>query len=74
VQRGDTSDLVFDAAALVAYVSTFTTLRPGDIVLTGTPGGVGAGRTPPRFLRDGDVVETSVEGIGTLTNRFVIQH
>lgn len=68
VQRGNTATLVFGPAALLAYISTFTTLRPGDIVLTGTPGGVGAGRTPPQFLRDGDVVETEVPGIGTLRN------
>jgi acylpyruvate hydrolase len=68
VQCGDTSTLVFDAAALLSYVSTFTTLRPGDLVLTGTPGGVGMARTPPRFLADGDVLETEVAGIGTLRN------
>jgi acylpyruvate hydrolase len=68
VQRGNTSTLVFDAADLVAYVSTFTVLRPGDLILTGTPGGVGLGRTPPRFLADGDVLETEIAGIGTLRN------
>lgn len=67
-QRGDTSTLVFDAPALLAYISTFTVLRPGDVVLTGTPGGVGMGMDPPTYLRDGDVVETEVPGIGTLTN------
>ena len=69
-QRGNTSTLVFDAADLLAYVSTFTVLRPGDIVLTGTPGGVGSGMTPPVFLTDGDLVETEIPGIGTLHNRF----
>lgn len=68
VQNGNTKTLVFTAAALLAYISTFTRLRPGDVVLTGTPGGVGMGATPPRFLRDGDVVTTEVEGIGVLTN------
>ena len=67
-QRGNTSTLVFDCAALLAYISTFTVLRPGDIVLTGTPGGVGMAMDPPVFLADGDVVETEVQGIGTLTN------
>lgn len=67
-QRGSTSTLVFDCADLLAYVSTFTVLRPGDVILTGTPGGVGLAMTPPAYLRDGDVVETEIEGIGTLTN------
>lgn len=68
VQNGNTKTLVFTAAALLSYISTFTRLSPGDVVLTGTPGGVGMGANPPRFLRDGDVVTTEVEGIGTLTN------
>ena len=67
-QRGNTKTLVFDAATLLAYVSTFTVLRPGDLVLTGTPGGVGMGMTPPTYLADGDVVETEIPGIGTLRN------
>ena len=67
-QRGNTRTLVFDCAGLLAYISTFTVLRPGDVVLTGTPGGVGMGMTPPTFLADGDVVETEIHGIGTLTN------
>jgi acylpyruvate hydrolase len=70
MQDADVSDMVFDAAALLAYISTFTELHPGDIVLTGTPGGVGAGQEPPRFLADGDVVEVRIDGIGTLRNRF----
>jgi acylpyruvate hydrolase len=68
VQRGNTKTLVFGAAALLAYISEFTLLRPGDLVLTGTPGGVGMGMTPPRFLGDGDVVRTQIEGIGLLDN------
>lgn len=68
VQRATTATLVFDAADLVSYASTFTTLRPGDLILTGTPGGVGAGRDPQVFLADGDVLETEIEGIGTLRN------
>ena len=67
-QRGNTKTLVFDSAALLAYISTFTVLRPGDVVLTGTPGGVGMAMTPPTYLADGDVVETGIAGIGTLTN------
>ncbi|WP_217177623.1 fumarylacetoacetate hydrolase family protein [Streptomyces sp. AC495_CC817] len=68
MQQGDTAELVFDAADLVSYVSGITVLRPGDIVLTGTPGGVALGMPEPRWLRDGDVVTTEVEGIGVLRN------
>lgn len=67
-QRGNTKTLVFDSAALLSYISTFTVLRPGDVVLTGTPGGVGMGMEPPTYLRDGDVVETEIPGIGVLSN------
>ncbi|MEU5764098.1 fumarylacetoacetate hydrolase family protein [Nocardia sp. NPDC047648] len=70
-QIGSTADLVFDAAALIAAVSEFTTLHPGDVLLTGTPGGVGAAADPPQFLRPGDVVETEIDGIGLLRNRIV---
>lgn len=69
VQEGQTRTLVFGPAKLLSYISRFTTLRPGDLVLTGTPGGVGMGMTPPRFLRDGDVVVTEIDGIGRLENR-----
>ncbi|SDP66627.1 acylpyruvate hydrolase [Pedococcus dokdonensis] len=68
VQRDSTATLVFDPADLLAYISTFTVLRPGDLVLTGTPGGVGTARDPQRFLADGDVLETEIEGIGLLRN------
>ncbi|MEW2117136.1 fumarylacetoacetate hydrolase family protein [Streptomyces sp. NPDC005474] len=71
-QRGDTRTLVFGAADLLAYVSAFTTLRPGDVVLTGTPGGVGTGMTPPVYLADGDLLETEIPDIGTLRNRLRI--
>ncbi|MFG2824504.1 fumarylacetoacetate hydrolase family protein [Kitasatospora sp. NPDC048365] len=68
VQRDSTRTLVFDSAELLVYISTFTVLRPGDLVLTGTPGGIGAARDPQRFLADGDLVETEIQGIGTLRN------
>ncbi len=68
MQEGDTADLVFDAADLLAYVSQFTVLRPGDLVLTGTPGGVALGMPDPRWLRDGDVLTTTIDGIGALRN------
>jgi acylpyruvate hydrolase len=67
-QRGNTKTLVFDCAALLAYISTFTVLRSGDVVLTGTPGGVGLAMDPPTYLADGDIVETEIPGVGTLTN------
>lgn len=74
VQQGNTSTLVFGPAQLLSYISQFTTLRPpGDLVLTGTPGGVGMGMTPPpRFLKDGDILTTEIDGIGRLENQFRI--
>lgn len=68
VQKADTSDLVFGPVALVRYASTIMTLRPGDVIATGTPGGVGHARTPARYLTDGNVLVTEVEGIGRLEN------
>ncbi|MFC4499262.1 MULTISPECIES: fumarylacetoacetate hydrolase family protein [Streptomyces] len=66
VQKSTISDLLFDAADLVAYVSTMITLNPGDMIATGTTGGVGHARKPPRYLKDGQTVVTRVEGIGEL--------
>ncbi|MDL9981323.1 fumarylacetoacetate hydrolase family protein [Microbacterium sp. ASV49] len=68
MQDGNTRELVFDAADLLAYVSQITRLRPGDLILTGTPGGVALGMPEPRWLRDGDIVTTAIEGIGELRN------
>jgi 2-keto-4-pentenoate hydratase/2-oxohepta-3-ene-1,7-dioic acid hydratase in catechol pathway len=68
LQSSNTSQLVFTVPALVAWISQGCTLEPGDMILTGTPGGVGAARTPPRWLVDGDVVEITIEGVGTLRN------
>lgn len=70
VQLSNTRELVFDSAELLSYVSQFTQLHPGDIVLTGTPGGVGLGMNPQRWLRDGEVLTTHIEGIGTLRNHM----
>lgn len=67
-QRGSTKNLVFSAAALLSYISTFTILRPGDIILTGTPGGVGMGMDPALYLTDGDTATVSAPGLGKLTN------
>ena len=66
VQRGNTRTLVFGRAGCCPTSPRSPSLRPGDVVLTGTPGGVGMGMTPPRFLADGDVVETEIAGIGSL--------
>ena len=71
MQKGRTSDLLLGPEELVAYISTIVTLEPGDVVATGTPAGVGVGRTPPLFLRPGQVVRTSIEGIGELLNECV---
>jgi acylpyruvate hydrolase len=68
MQRANTGDLVFDPVAIVQYVSSIITLEPGDVIATGTPGGVGAARTPPVFLRPGDEVVTRIDGIGELRN------
>ena len=66
MQQGRVAELVFDIPALVEYCSTFAQLLPGDIIATGTPGGVGAARTPPAWLKDGDVVEVDIAKVGLL--------
>ncbi|MFI5541808.1 fumarylacetoacetate hydrolase family protein [Nocardia sp. NPDC051900] len=66
VQQASTSSLLFNFASLVSYVSTFTPLRPGDVIATGTPAGSGYRQNPPRFLEPGDELEVSVPGVGTL--------
>ena len=71
MQRGRVSDLVFDIPYLIEYCSTFTQLLPGDVIATGTPGGVGAARTPPVWLDAGDVVEVDIPGIGLLRSPVV---
>jgi len=71
MQRGQVSELVFDIPHLIEYCSTFAELLPGDIIATGTPGGVGAARTPPVWLKDGDVVEVEIPGIGLLKSPVV---
>jgi len=71
LQDGNTEDLIFDVPYLVAFASRLFTLEPGDLILTGTPSGVGYARDPKIALKDGDVVEVLVEGIGTLRNTVV---
>jgi 5-carboxymethyl-2-hydroxymuconate isomerase len=70
-QDDTTANLIFSFADLLAYITIFTTLKPGDIVVTGTPIGAGARFDPPRWLKAGDVVDVSVPEIGTLSNRVV---
>jgi 2-keto-4-pentenoate hydratase/2-oxohepta-3-ene-1,7-dioic acid hydratase in catechol pathway len=64
VQDSNTSDMIFSVREIVSYMSSFMELRPGDIIATGTPSGVGMGMKPQRFLRPGDVMEVEVEGLG----------
>jgi len=71
MQDGRTSDMIFPVAELIAYLSARCTLAAGDLVFTGTPAGVGSTREPRRYLRPGDVVTSTVEGVGTLVNRCV---
>ena len=73
LQDGNTSDLVFGVCRLVAHASSVFTLEPGDLILTGTPAGVGFARTPPVTMRDGDVVEVEIDGIGILRNPVVAE-
>lgn len=68
VQSASTDDMVFDVASLVAIISEAITLEPGDVIVTGTPAGVGGARKPPLFMKPGDVCEVEVEGIGLLVN------
>ena len=68
VQQASTTTMIFSVARLISDLSQGTTLLAGSVILTGTPAGVGAGRKPPRFLRDGDVVEVEISGVGCLSN------
>lgn len=71
MQRADTADLVFDPVALVTYISGIITLAPGDLIATGTPGGVGHARRPPRYLAAGSELVTRIEGLGECRNPLV---
>ena len=72
-QDASTDDMIFSVAQLIAFLSGSTTLEPGTVILTGTPSGVGMGSDPPRWLRPGDAVQITIEGIGTLTNPVVAE-
>jgi 2-keto-4-pentenoate hydratase/2-oxohepta-3-ene-1,7-dioic acid hydratase in catechol pathway len=69
MQHATTAMLIFPIPRLIEYVSTFTTLAPGDVIVCGTPGGVGARRKPPVWMKEGDLVEIEVSKIGVLSNR-----
>ncbi len=71
MQDGASTTMIFTVAELVSYISEFMTLEPGDIISTGTPPGVGFGLTPPQYLRDGDVMELSIEGLGTQRQKAI---
>jgi 2-keto-4-pentenoate hydratase/2-oxohepta-3-ene-1,7-dioic acid hydratase in catechol pathway len=73
VQRESVGELCFDIPQLIEYCSTWTQLEPGDVIITGTPGGVGAGRTPPLWMKAGDTVEVELSQIGTLRNPVVAE-
>jgi len=70
-QSSNTKHLYFKLPRIIAELSAGITLEPGDIILTGTPSGVGHARTPPEFMKPGDIMETEVEGIGLLRNKIV---
>ena len=74
MQRESTGELHFDIGTLIEYISSWTELEPGDVIATGTPGGVGAGRTPPEWMRAGDTVEVEITGLGCLANPIVAEH
>ena len=73
MQSARTSQMIIDVPSAIEFFSSFTTLRPGDVIATGTPGGVGFARTPPVWLNPGDVIEVTIEGIGTIRNRVVAE-
>jgi 2,4-didehydro-3-deoxy-L-rhamnonate hydrolase len=73
VQRENTSQMIFSVAATIAFLSSFMTLEPGDLIATGTPSGIGARRQPPLFLHPGDIVEVEIERIGMIRNQMVAE-
>ena len=73
MQSARTSQMLVDVPSAVEFFSSFTRLAPGDVIATGTPGGVGFARTPPVWMHPGDVIEITVEGVGTIRNRIVAE-
>jgi 2-keto-4-pentenoate hydratase/2-oxohepta-3-ene-1,7-dioic acid hydratase in catechol pathway len=74
VQSANTGELLFGIAALIEYITIWTELEPGDVIVTGTPGGVGAGRKPPLWMRAGDRIEVEISGIGKLSNLIAAEN
>jgi 2-keto-4-pentenoate hydratase/2-oxohepta-3-ene-1,7-dioic acid hydratase in catechol pathway len=68
MQHATTEQMIFKIPKIIEYVSTWTTLEPGDVLVTGTPGGVGARRTPPLWMKPGDTVEVEIDKVGVLVN------
>jgi 2-keto-4-pentenoate hydratase/2-oxohepta-3-ene-1,7-dioic acid hydratase in catechol pathway len=73
VQQAHLDQMIFDIPAQIEYISSFTQLEPGDVIVTGTPGGVGARRTPPLWMKPGDVVEVEIENVGVLRNQIIAE-
>jgi 2-keto-4-pentenoate hydratase/2-oxohepta-3-ene-1,7-dioic acid hydratase in catechol pathway len=73
MQSASTSQMIFDVPRTIEFLSSFTTLRPGDVIATGTPAGVGFARQPPVWLQAGDTLEITVEGVGRIANRVVAE-
>ena len=71
MQKGSTATMIFDVRKLVSYISHFMILEPGDVITTGTPPGVGAGRKPPRFLKAGDTMTLGIDGLGQQAQHVV---
>jgi 2-keto-4-pentenoate hydratase/2-oxohepta-3-ene-1,7-dioic acid hydratase in catechol pathway len=70
VQHASVAELIFTIPMLIEYISRFTPLSPGDVIATGTPGGVGSSRKPPLYMREGDLIEVEITGLGVLRNRI----
>lgn len=73
VQHAPFSDFIFDIPALIAYISTFCTLQPGDVIVTGTPGGVGVARKPRLYMKPGDQIEVEISNVGVLKNTVIAE-
>lgn len=74
VQNGCVDQMIFSVPRLIAIISTFMTLAPGDVILTGTPAGAGHNRLPPQYLCAGQTVEVTIDGIGSITNTVTASH